>query len=263
LSAGPVLIAAVAAMALIGPLVAPLDPIQQDLLGALAAPSVAHPLGTDHLGRDVLARLCHGAPRSLGIAVACVAIAAALGTAVGVIAAWHGRIVDAALMRIADLTLAFPGILLALLLAGLFGGGFVPMLVGIKLALWPQFARQARAVAAGMLLEAHVEAARLAGFGPFRIAWRHVAPAVLRQTVNLATLGIGSAVMSISALGFLGLGLQPPTPEWGAMISDLLPYVAEAPLQIAAPCLLIFLTVLGFTLTGEALSERSIRRTAA
>mgnify|MGYP000899061635 CR=1 FL=1 len=252
---GPCLIAVVATFMVLGPFVAFHDPVRQDLLHALAPPSAAHWLGTDHLGRDVLARLLHGAPRSLGIALVCVAAACILGTTLGLIAAWYGRGVDATLMRLADLTLAFPGILLALVLSGLMGGGIVPMLIGIKLALWPQFARLARAIGVGILAEAHVEAARLAGFGPGRILSRHVLPAVARQTVTLATLGIGSAIMSISALGFLGLGLQPPTPEWGAMISEMLPYVSEAPVQIAAPCILIFLTILGFTLTGEGLSS--------
>ncbi|MBM3573129.1 MAG: ABC transporter permease subunit, partial [Alphaproteobacteria bacterium] len=105
------------------------------------------------------------------------------------------------------------------------------------------------------------EAAVLAGFRPAHILWRHVLPPALGQTVTLATLGIGSAVMSVSALGFLGLGLQPPKPEWGAMINELLPHASEAPLQIAAPCLMIFATVLGCTLTGEAMAARATRRT--
>ena len=132
------------------------------------------------------------------------------------------------------------------------GGGVVPMLIGIKLTLWPQFARMTRAIAVGALAEPHVEAARLAGFPPAAILRRHVLPQVLRQVTTLATLGVGSAIMSISALGFLGLGLQPPTAEWGAMISETLPYLAEAPVQMAAPCLAIFLSVLGCTLAGEA-----------
>jgi len=158
-------------------------------------------------------------------------------------------------MRLADLMLAFPGILLALLISGFLGGGVLPMLIGIKLALWPQFARMARAIAIGELAQPHVEAARLAGFPALTILRRHVLPPVLRQTVTLATLGLGAAIMSISSLGFLGLGLQPPTPEWGAMISELLPYLAEAPVQMAAPCLAIFLAVLGATLLGQALAE--------
>jgi peptide/nickel transport system permease protein len=245
-------------VALAGPWLLPQDPVAQDLLRALEAPSLAHPLGTDHLGRDVLARLVHGAPRSLGIAMLCVAVATGLGLLLGLTAAYAGGWSDAAIMRLADLMLAFPGILLALLIAGFFGGGVLPMLIGIKLALWPQFARMARAIALGELAQPHVEAARLAGFPAAAILGRHVLPAVLRQTATLATLGLGAAIMSISALGFLGFGLQPPVPEWGAMISELLPTMAEAPIQIAAPCIAIFLSVLAATLLGQALTEPAL-----
>lgn len=220
----------------------------------VAPPSAAHLLGTDELGRDVLARLLHGAPRSLGIAVLCVAVAAVMGVSLGLVAACAGGAGNALVMRLADLMLAFPGILLALLLAGFMGGGIVPMLIGIKLTLWPQFARMTGAIAVGVLAEPHVEAARLAGFRPTTILWRHVLPPVLRQVTTLATLGVGSAIMSISALGFLGLGLQPPTPEWGGMVSEMLPYLSEAPVQMAAPCVAIFLAVLGCTLAGDALA---------
>ncbi|MCZ8040962.1 MAG: ABC transporter permease [Beijerinckiaceae bacterium] len=249
------LLGGLAALVVIGPLVIPHDPAAQDLVRTLEGPSAHHWFGTDHLGRDIAARLVHGGVRSLGIAVACVGFATGVGVALGLLAAYAGRVADIAIMRLADLMLAFPGILLALLISGFLGGGVLPMLIGIKLALWPQFARMARAIAIGELAQPHVEAARLAGFPALTILRRHVLPPVLRQTVTLATLGLGAAIMSISSLGFLGLGLQPPTPEWGAMISELLPYLAEAPVQMAAPCLAIFLAVLGATLLGQALAE--------
>ena len=252
--AGLALVLLMAGVALLGPFLPGPDPAAQDLLRTVEAPSPAHPLGTDGLGRDALSRLLHGAPRSLGIAVACVAGATGLGVLFGLVAAHAGGVADVLIMRLADLVLAFPGVLLALLLAGFLGGGVVPMLIGIKLTLWPQFARMTRAVAVGVLAEPHVEAARLAGFPARTILRRHVLPPVLRQVTTLAALGVGSAIMSISALGFLGLGLQPPTPEWGAMISELLPYLSEAPVQMAAPCAAIFLAVLGCTLAGEALA---------
>ncbi|MDP3411446.1 ABC transporter permease [Bosea sp. (in: a-proteobacteria)] len=249
------LLGGLAALVVIGPLVIPHDPAAQDLVRTLEGPSAQHWLGTDHLGRDIAARLVHGGVRSLGIAVSCVGFATGVGVALGLVAAYAGRVADIAIMRLADLMLAFPGLLLALLISGFLGGGVLPMLIGIKLALWPQFARMARAIAIGELAQPHVEAARLAGFPALTILRRHVLPPVLRQTVTLATLGLGAAIMSISSLGFLGLGLQPPTPEWGAMISELLPYLAEAPVQMAAPCLAIFLAVLGATLLGQALAE--------
>jgi ABC-type dipeptide/oligopeptide/nickel transport system permease subunit len=246
-------LALIAALAIAGPWLAPQDPNAQDLLRVMEPPGTRHWLGADHVGRDVFSRVLSGAPRSIGLAVACVAMAAALGVSLGLAAASGGRIVRAFIMRLADLMLAFPGLLLALLLAGFLGGGVWPMLIGLKLALWPQYARMTEAIASRTWRETHVEAARLAGFGAGHILVHHVLPGVLRTVMPLATLGIGSAIMSISALGFLGLGLKPPAAEWGAMINELLPYLAEGRVQMAAPCIAIFTTVLVFTLAGRAL----------
>jgi ABC-type dipeptide/oligopeptide/nickel transport system permease subunit len=247
-------LALVAALAIFGPWLAPQDSNAQDLLRVMEAPSARHWLGADHLGRDVLSRVLAGAPRSLGLAVVCVGLASALGVALGLLAASSGRIVRGVIMRLADLMLAFPGLLLALVFAGLLGGGVWPMLIGLKLSLWPQYARMTEAVASRTWRENHVEAARLAGFGRSHILLRHVLPDVLRTIMPLATLGVGAAIMSISALGFLGLGLKPPTPEWGAMVNELLPYLSEGGMQMAAPCLAIFGTVLAFTLAGRRLT---------
>ena len=251
---------ALAGLALTGPFLAPLDPNAQDLMRVMEAPSAAHVLGTDHVGRDILSRVLAGAPHSLGLAVLCVALAASVGVALGLLAANGGHVLRALIMRLADLMLAFPGLLLALLFAGFLGGGIWPMLIGLKLALWPQYARMAEAVATGVLREGHVEAARLAGFPEHTILIRHVLPPVLRAVMPLATLGVGQAIMSISALGFLGLGLKPPTPEWGAMINELLPFLAEGFVQMAAPCVMIFVSVLTLTLAGRALVSNSTGR---
>ncbi len=248
------LLAALAGLALTGPFLAPHDPLAQDLMRVMEPPSARHWLGTDHVGRDILSRVLSGAPHSLGLALLCVALASGLGVALGLIAANGGALVRASIMRLADLMLAFPGLLLALLFAGFLGGGIWPMLVGLNLVLWPQYARMAEAVATGALREGHVEAARLAGFSERTILTRHVLPPVLRAVTPLATLGVGQAIMSISALGFLGLGLKPPTPEWGAMINELLPFLAEGFVQMAAPCMMIFLSVLTLTLAGRALA---------
>ncbi|WLD96059.1 ABC transporter permease subunit [Agrobacterium leguminum] len=231
------------------------DPLHQDLMLALASPSLEFPLGTDHLGRDVFARLVYALPRSIGIATAAMATAAMFGTLAGLIAATSNRLVDGLLMRLTDLALAFPGLLLAMVLAGLMGGGTIPVLLGIALAQWPQFARMTRSIAATVLTEAHIEASRLAGLAEWRILLRQVMPRILSQTMALATLGIGGAVLTISSLGFLGLGLQPPTPEWGAMITELLPHMDMAPIQISAPCIALFLTVLGCMAAGQCLAE--------
>ncbi|MFO0295778.1 MAG: ABC transporter permease [Rhodospirillales bacterium] len=256
-------LAALLAFAAIGPLLAPQDPNAQDLLRVMEAPSARHPLGTDHVGRDILSRVLAGAPHSLGLASLCVGIAASLGLSFGLVAARSRPWLRATIMRLADMMLAFPGLLLALLFAGFLGGGVWPMLIGLKLALWPQYARMAEAVATTVLREAHVEAARLAGFPEHVVLVRHVLPPVLRAVTPLATLGVGQAIMSISALGFLGLGLKPPTPEWGAMISEMLPFLAEGFVQMAAPCTLIFVSVLTLTLAGRSLAaDRTAPRDA-
>jgi ABC-type dipeptide/oligopeptide/nickel transport system permease subunit len=247
-------LAVVAAFAIAGPWLAPQDPNAQDLLRVMEPPGARHRLGADHLGRDVLARVLAGAPRSLGLAVVCVGMAAAFGVSLGLAAASGGRLVRALVMRFADLMLAFPGLLLAMLFAGFLGGGVWPMLIGLTLALWPQYARMTEAAASRTWREAHVEAAQLAGFGRGHILLHHVLPGVLRTVAPLAALGVGSAIMSISALGFLGLGLKPPAPEWGAMINEMLPHLTEGQVQMAAPCLAIVLTVLAFTLAGRALT---------
>jgi peptide/nickel transport system permease protein len=242
-------------LAVVGPFVAPHDPSAQDLMRIMERPSMRHPLGTDHVGRDVLSRALVGAPHSLGLAMVCVAVAATIGVALGLVSAVVPRWLRTIIMRLADLMLALPGLLLALLLAGLLGGGVWPMLIGLKLTLWPQYARMTEATATRVMREGHVEAARLAGFSHAAILRRHVLPRVIAGILPLATLGVGSAIMSISALGFLGLGLKPPTPEWGAMISELLPYLTEGFVQMAAPCCLIFSSVLVLTLAGRQLSS--------
>jgi ABC-type dipeptide/oligopeptide/nickel transport system permease subunit len=233
-----------AMLAGLGPFLAPMDPGAQDLMRVMEPPGLQHWLGTDHLGRDVFSRILAGAPVSLGLAALCVTLAATLGTLLGLLAANGGRVRRAAILRAADVTLAFPGLLLALLLAGLFGGGIGPMLAGLNLAMWPQYARMTDATAAAVLRAGHVEAARLAGFAEWIVLAHHVLPPVLRMVLPLATLGIGQAVMSIAALGFLGLGLKPPTPEWGAMINETMPFLAEGIVQALAPCVAIFLSVL-------------------
>lgn len=258
LSLGFGLVCLMAGLAAFGPWIAG-DPFAQDLLRTVEGPSRTYPLGTDGVGRDVLSRVIHGAPQSLGVATLCVGLSAGLGVMLGLMSAGGRRFVGVLTMRVADLMLAFPGILLALLLSGMLGGGTMPVMVGISLTLWPQFARMTHAIATGILLESHVEAARLAGFSATAIVRRHVLPSILPHVVTLGALSLGSAVVSISALGFLGLGLRPPVPEWGAMINEMMPYLSEAPIQVAAPCLAIFLSILGFTLLGEAFSDRMNR----
>lgn len=259
LSAGLGLAAAMAAFAILGPLAVQADPNQQILSAALAPPGEAYWLGADHVGRSLLARMAHGAWRSLGLAIACVAAAGAVGVLAGLASAWRGGWVEIAVMRGADLVMAFPGLLLALLLAGLLGGGAGPLALGLTISQWPQFARVTRAAAASALARPHVEAAALAGHSAWFILTRHVLPPLTPQIAAIASLSVGTAVLSIASLGFLGIGLQAPTAEWGAMVNETLPYHEEAPLLVWAPSLAIFVSVLALHLLGEGLSQRVAR----
>ena len=245
-----------AGLVLLTPHLVPDDPLRQSLLLSLDPPSWQHPLGTDHLGRSVLARLAHGARRSFGLALAATTIATAIGLGLGLIAAWRRGLTDIVIMRAADVALACPGLLIAVLLAGTLGGGVFAMLIGLQVAAVPPILRMTRTVAVAALASTAVETAVVSGHRLGYIVTRFVLPPVARQVVTLATLGLGSAVLAISSLGFLGLGIDPPTPELGAMIAELLPYIAEAPVQTLAPAVLIWLFVLAATVIGEHYSAR-------
>ena len=247
---GLVLLLAIAAFALLGPALVGIDPASQTLSRFLEAPSLAHPLGLDHLGRSMLARLAHGAQLSLSMAVLSVASAAVPGTILGLLAAWRGGWPDRGLSALADAVLALPGLLLVLLLAAFAPGQFWPLYVGISLALWVEYFRVTRSAAALVLAGPQVEAARLLGFGPLYIVRRHLAPALLPRLATLMRFGFGGAVLAMAALGFIGVGLQPPTPELGVMMIELLPYYSEAPWLVGAPVALLFFTMLGLMLSG-------------
>ena len=247
---GLVLLLAIAAFALLVPALVGIDPASQTLSRFLEAPSLAHPLGLDHLGRSMLARLAHGAQLSLSMAVFSVISAAVPGTILGLLAAWRGGWLDRGLSALADAVLALPGLLLVLLLAAFAPGQFWPLYVGISLALWVEYFRVTRSAAALLLAGPQVEAARLLGFGPLYIVRRHLAPALLPRLATLMRFGFGGAVLAMAALGFIGVGLQPPTPELGVMMIELLPYYSEAPWLVGAPVALLFLTMLGLMLIG-------------
>lgn len=246
--AGMALLAAIGAFALLGPWLVGIDPAAQQLDRYLEAPSLAHPLGFDQLGRSALARLAHAAQLSLALALVSVLSAAIPGTLVGLLAAWRGGWPERVLAAIADAVLALPGLLLVLLLAAFTPGGFWPLYVGISLALWVEYFRVVRAATRILMASPHVEAARLLGFGPLHIVRRHLLPELLPRLFTLMRFGFAGAVLAMSALGFVGVGLQPPTPELGVMMIELLPYYAEAPWLVGAPVLTLFLTLLGLLL---------------
>ncbi len=247
---GVILLLATGAFGLLGPWLVGIDPARQTLSRFLEAPSLAHPLGLDHLGRSMLARLAYGAQLSLSMAVVSVLSAAVPGTVLGLLAAWRGGWLDRGLSALADAVLALPGLLLVLLLAAFAPGQFWPLYVGISLALWVEYFRVTRSAAALVLAGPQVEASRLLGFGPLYILRRHLAPALLPRLATLMRFGFGGAVLAMAALGFIGVGLQPPTPELGVMMIELLPYYSEGPWLVGAPVALLFFTMLGLMLSG-------------
>ncbi|HWX46913.1 MAG TPA: ABC transporter permease [Roseomonas sp.] len=260
LTAGPVsgsrvlglaLVGVILLMALLGPVVMGESPIRQDLMRILEPPSADALLGADHLGRSVLARLVHAARLSVLLGAAAVLAAASPGILLGLAAAWAGGWADRALSAFADAVLALPGLILVLLIVALAPGQFWPLFLGLSLAQWVEWFRVTRAASAALLASPAVEAARLLGFGPLHILRRHVLPELLPLFGTLAAFGLAGTVLAIGALGFIGFGMRPPTPEWGLMMVELLPYWSEAPVALLAPALCLFALVLGLQLVAR------------
>ncbi len=229
------------------------DPLQTEVRGALQPPSAAHPFGTDQSGRDVFARVVHGAGRSVGIGLLATAIALIAGLLVGALAGIAPRPVETVLMRGVDVLLAFPEFLLALVVVALLGPGAVNVAIGVTLAAVPVYIRLARAQTRTLRTAEHVEAARILGVPPARAFLRHVVPGVLGSLSVLATIGIGSAILAAAGLAFLGLGPAEPTPEWGLMLAGGRNVLGQAWWISVFPGLAITLTVISATVVGRLL----------
>jgi peptide/nickel transport system permease protein len=253
--AGLVLAGLFLAMAVVGPWVAPYDPIKQRLDGALQTPSWSHWLGRDELGRDILSRILHGARISLGMALGASLIAAAGGVLVGLVAGYRGGFLEEALMRFVDVILAFPGFLLAIAVVTALGPGIVNVVIAVGINTIPGFARITHSAVLGVKQTEHVAAARALGNGAWRILWRHILPNCLAPIVVQFTLRMGTVVVIASGLSFLGLGAQPPSPEWGAMLSTAREYIRTAPHLSIFPGMAILLLVLGWNVLGDGLTE--------
>ncbi len=254
---GLAILSVLALMAVLVPGCSGTDPAVQDLRNSLAAPSLAHPLGTDLLGRDGLARLGHAARLSLGTGLLATLSAAVPGALLGVLAAWRGGWVERLLVMAADATLAVPSLLLVLLVAALAPGQLWALYLGLSLALWVEYFRVCRAQVRPVLAGPAVEAARLLGLPPLLILRRHLWPAVGPMLVRLLPLSVAQAVLSLSALGFIGVGLQPPQAELGLMLTEYLPHYDEAPWLIAAPVSVLMMLVLGLMLAADGAADSS------
>ncbi|MFZ4287393.1 ABC transporter permease [Variovorax sp. HJSM1_2] len=247
---GMAVLLAVAAFAGLGPVLVGIDPAQQSLADSLLPPGAAHWLGTDVLGRSVLARLVYAAQLSLGLALLAAVTAAVPGVLLGVTASWLGGKWERALVMLADAVMSVPGLLLVLLFAALAPGQHWALYLGLSLSLWVEYFRVSRATSRPVLAGDAVQASRLLGFGSLYLLRRHLLPALAPVLGTLLAFSAAQAVLALAALGFIGVGLQPPTPELGLMMIEFLPHYEEAPWLIAAPVALLMLLVLGMMLLG-------------
>ena len=254
--AGLVLVIVVALAAVVAPVIAPHDPDTIDTARRLARPFTAgHVLGTDEFGRDLLSRLLHGARISLVVGLAATAIAAVAGSVCGLLAGFVGRWVDQAVMRGIDILMAFPYFLLAIAIIAALGPGLVNGMVAIAIVNVPFYGRIVRATVLAVKETEYVEAARALGVSEVRLGLTHVLRNCLAPLIVAITLNIGGMITALAGLSFLGLGVQPPTADWGSMLAASRQYINVAPHVAALPGLAIFLTVLGFNLLGDGLRD--------
>ena len=253
--AGLALILVFAASALLAPFIAPYGPIDQTLSQRLEPPSLTHWLGTDQLGRDLFSRLLFGARISLTVGLVVVASAGILGTSVGLVAGYAGGVVDEVLMRVTDVFFAFPPLILAMAIAGALGPNLNNAMIAIAVVLWPAYARLVRGQVLSLREREFIEAARCIGASTPRILWRHLLPNTLAPLLVQASFDLGGAILSTAGLSFIGFGAQPPTPEWGVMISEGRKFISTQPWLALFPGLAILFTVAAFNLIGDGLRD--------
>ncbi|MDP6351287.1 MAG: ABC transporter permease [Alphaproteobacteria bacterium] len=252
---GLLIVAALVLVALLAPMLAPHAPDAQNLDLRLIAPGGDHPLGTDQLGRDILSRILHGARITLGIVALVVVIAAPIGLVVGCVAGYHGGWVDVVMMRITDVFLAFPRLILALALVAAMGPGITNAVIAIAVTAWPVYARIARAETLTVRGTDYVSAARLQGASSWRLIRRQIMPACTNSLIVRVTLDMAGIILTAAGLGFLGLGAQPPSPEWGAMIAQGREYLFDQWWIATVPGVAILVVSLGFNLLGDGLRD--------
>jgi peptide/nickel transport system permease protein len=243
------------AASLAAPLIAPQDPTAQDLAGRLAPPSAEHWLGTDELGRDLFSRVLYGGRITLGMVVAVVLLVAPLGLAVGSVAGYLGGFADRVLMRVTDVFLAFPRLVLALAFVAALKPGISSTIIAVALTAWPPYARLARADTLTVRGTDYIAAVRLTGAGTGRIVLRHIVPLCLTSVIVRVTLDMSGIILTAAGLGFLGMGAQPPTPEWGTMIAASRAYILDQWWVPTIPGVAIFAASLGFNLLGDGLRD--------
>jgi peptide/nickel transport system permease protein len=240
---------------ILAPVLTPYGPIVIDIKHKLEAPSLQHPLGTDFFGRDVLSRILYGGRNTLSIGVLVIGLAFVAGVPIGLLSGFVGGALDSIIMRVVDALLSFPALVLAIALAAALGPSLTNAMLAIALTLTPQFARVARGQALSIRAMPYIEAATSVGVSGVRALFYHVLPNSIGPLVVQATLSVGSAILQTASLGFLGLGAQPPMPEWGADVAANSQFLRESPWVAIFPGLAILLSVLAFNLFGDALVD--------
>ncbi len=259
--AGLVVIVVLILLALFADFVAPHSPILTNNAAFLKPPfwqqsgSIAYPLGTDAIGRDILSRLIHGARLSLLIGIAVVTLSVISGTILGLVAGFFRGVIEIAIMRLMDITLTLPSLLLAIVIVAILGPGLMNAMLAVAIVLLPHYVRIARAAVISEVSKDYVTAAKVAGAGRLRLMFKEVLPNCAAPLIVQATLGISTAILDAAALGFLGLGAQPPMPEWGTMLADAREFVLRAWWVVTLPGLAILVTVLAFNLLGDGLRD--------
>ncbi|MET3682706.1 peptide/nickel transport system permease protein [Alkalibacillus flavidus] len=241
--------------AFVGPWILQTDPTETDVINKFAGPSAEHWFGTDHLGRDIFTRIVHGMKLTLGIGFASVFMGAAMGIPIGIIAGYYGGKIDAVIMRLIDILLAFPGILLALAIVSILGGNLINVTIAVAIYAVPGFARIIRGSTLAAKNLEYVDAIKALGAGDGRIIFKHILPNVLSPVIVNATLYIATAILTAAGLSFLGMGAQPPRPEWGAMLNDGRSYMRNAGHIAFFPGMAIVIVVLAFNIFGDGLRD--------
>lgn len=253
--AGFLLVGLVAAIGVLAPVIAPYDPNFMNMPERLQAPSAAHLFGTDEMGRDILSRVMYGARISIAVGVIIVAVSAAIGVVLGSVSGYFGGKADQAVLAVTDMILAFPSMVLALALTAAMGPGLLNTMLAVIIVRIPMYTRLMRGQVLAVKEQQYVRAARTFGEKPFWIVARHIVPNCLTPLMVQMTLGIGDAILIASSMSFIGLGAQPPTPEWGAMISTARVYAIDQWWYAAFPGLSILITIMGFNLIGDGIRD--------
>jgi peptide/nickel transport system permease protein len=254
-AAGALIILVVLAAALLAPLIAPYDPNLQETANRLAAPNAAHLLGTDAFGRDLLSRMLYGARPTLLLVVFVIVLMAPIGIIVGILAGYFGGIAERVLMRITDIVMSFPRLLLAFAFVAIMGPGLLNGALALSLTSWPAYARQARVETTALKRSDYLAAAEMVGIRGIRLLWGHVLPLVLPSAIIRLALDLSGIILAAAGLGFLGLGVRPPTAEWGSMVAEGTQVIFDQWWIAAVPGFAILITSLGFNLVADGLRD--------